>query len=311
MTGGGPAARELAWLGWVVLSTFVLTTVVTVALLGWAACRRRGSFAEHAPADAGGGQRWIVIGGFLVPAAVLGVVFVVTLQTMTAFPMGHDPHGGADIRIIGRQWWWEAVYERGPVHRRVRASTEIHIPVGRPVTLALESRDVIHSFWVPKLHGKVDLVPGRTNHIRLQADEPGVYRGQCAEFCGMQHAHMAMLVVAEPEAEFEAWLERQRRPAARPATAAAVRGQRLFESRACVVCHQVRGTAALATVGPDLTHVASRRLIAGGMLRNNTANMYAWVTHAQSLKPGSWMPDVTQFTGAELHDLVAYLQGLE
>jgi cytochrome c oxidase subunit 2 len=229
---------------------------------------------------------------------------------MSAFPMEHAEPGRPDIRVIGRQWWWDAIYEMGEVNDRVHVATELHIPVGRPVEIALETRDVIHSFWVPKLHGKVDLVPGQVNHIRIQADRAGVYRGQCAEFCGMQHANMVILIVAEPMDDFEAWLAHQRKPAAPPDSEAARRGRMLFEQRACVTCHAVRGTPALATVGPDLTHVGSRRRIAGGMLENNVANLHAWVTHAQSLKPGSQMPNVTQFTGRELHDLVDYLRSL-
>jgi cytochrome c oxidase subunit II len=163
---------------------------------------------------------------------------------------------------------------------------------------------------VPQLHGKVDLVPGMVNHIRLQADAPGVYRGECAEYCGVQHAHMILYVIAEPDDRFDAWLAAQRQPATTPASDAATRGKRHFETRACALCHTVRGTPALGSVGPDLTHVASRGTIAGGMLPNHIANLHAWATHAQSLKPGAQMPDIAQFRGDELHDLVEYLRTL-
>jgi cytochrome c oxidase subunit 2 len=178
------------------------------------------------------------------------------------------------------------------------------------VDIALATADVIHSFWVPPLHGKVDLVPGMVNHIRIQADQPGRYPGECAEYCGMQHANMKLYVVAEPPERFERWLEAQRRPANPPDTDQARAGQQVVVEGACALCHTVRGTPALGTVGPDLTHLASRQTIAGGMLPNNIANLHAWVTHAQSLKPGAEMPDLNQFTGDQLHALVAYLRTL-
>jgi cytochrome c oxidase subunit 2 len=251
------------------------------------------------------------VGGLLIPGAVFIVIFVATLQTMSAFPMHDEGDATTDIRVIGRQWWWDAQYEMGDLWQRVHVPTEIHIPVGRPIDIALESRDVIHSFWVPKLHGKVDLVPGQVNRIRIEANEPGVYRGECAEFCGEQHAHMVFTVVAEPDDAFQSWLEHQRQPAPAPASATTIRGRELFMSNACVTCHTIRGTQALASVGPDLTHVGSRRLIAGGMLENNVSNLHAWVTHAQALKPGVAMPDMTAFRGEELRALVSYLEALD
>jgi cytochrome c oxidase subunit 2 len=308
---GGPAARSLSHLGWFVLITFLITTAVMWILIGWVGYRRRGTLSEHAPVDVdtNGGFSWILIGGIAVPAAVLAVIFVVTLKNMSAFPL-HHAEGDPQIRVVGHQWWFEVEYLMGGLPQRVKTSTEIHIPVGHPIDIALETRDVIHSFWVPQLHGKVDLMPGMVNHVRLQADQPGVYRGECAEYCGMQHAHMILYVIAEPEEQFAAWLEGQRQPAAVPASDAAIRGRHQFETRACALCHTVRGTPALGSVGPDLTHVASRGTIAGGMLPNNIANLHAWATHAQSLKPGAQMPDITQFSGEELHQLVEYLRSL-
>jgi cytochrome c oxidase subunit 2 len=310
---GGPAAERLAALGWFVLITFIVAISATLVILVWALARRRGSLADHAPADIAGGQRWILVGGALIPAIVLGTLFVVTLRTMSAFPL-HETEGPGhpiDMRIVGRQWWWQATYEGGLPSDQFIVPTEFHIPVGRPVSIALETRDVIHSFWVPKLHGKVDLLPGRVNYIQIQADEPGVYRGECAEYCGMQHAHMILLIVAEPEEDYRRWVAHQRRAASVPASDEAREGQQLFLRNACVLCHRIAGTPALGTVGPDLTHVATRRLIAGGMLNNDTANLTAWVTHAQALKPGSEMPNITAFTGEELNALVAYLKSLE
>jgi cytochrome c oxidase subunit II len=306
----GPAADALRDLGWFVLITFLVTTGVMWVLIGWIATRRRGTLAHHAPADEGGGINWILIGGFGIPAAVLATIFVVTLGSMSAFPIDHhDPE--PELEVVGRQWWFGVEYLIGGTHQRVKTTTEIHIPVGRPIDIALETRDVIHSFWVPQLHGKVDLVPGITNRIRIQADRPGIYRGECAEYCGAQHAHMMLYVIAEPQAQFDAWLAAQRLPAAAPTSPDALRGKEHFERMACSFCHTIKGTPALGTVGPDLTHLASRRTIAGGMLPNDTANLSAWITHAQSLKPGAQMPDMTQFTGEHLHEIVAYLQSLK
>jgi cytochrome c oxidase subunit 2 len=311
MSGAGPAARSLAQLGWFVLALFVLTTVVVWLLLAWITTRRRGSFAEHAPIDADGGQNWILIGGIAIPTAVLSLVLVLTLQSLHAFPLAHaSGHSEPDIRVVAQQWWFDAEYLL-PDGARVNSPTEIHVPVGRPVDIRLESRDVIHSFWVPKLHGKVDLVPGRTNYVRIQADEPGVYVGQCAEYCGVQHAHMRVAVIAQPEADYAAWLKLQSQPAAAPETMLSRRGAEIFQAAACPLCHTIEGTRAQGSVGPELTHVASRRYIAGGMLENNPATLRAWVTHAQSLKPGAKMPDLATFTGDELQALVAYLETLE
>jgi cytochrome c oxidase subunit 2 len=305
----GPAARSLSRLGWLVLGTFVITTIVMWLLIGYVACRRRGSLAEHEPPDVEGGIRWILIGGFAIPAVVLSIVFVATLQSMAAFPMEHAD-GDLQIHVWGHRWWFEAQYRTGRLDQWVTTATDIHIPVGHPVDIALESRDVIHAFWVPQLHGKVDLIPGMTNHIRIQADAPGRYDGQCAEFCGKQHASMRIHVIAEPFDAFQMWLEGQRRPAAVPETDETRHGQQLVNETACALCHTVRGTFALGTVGPDLTHVASRTTIAGGTFDNNIANLHAWITHAQSLKPGAEMPDLTQYKGRDLHDMVAYLRML-
>lgn len=312
LSTAGPAARSLAHVGGFALLVFSGVTVAVWLLLLAIALRRRGSFDAHAPLEAASeGQSWILVGGFAIPVAILAVVFVAMLSTLKAFPMEHAGDAPSDILVTGRQWWFDAEYRFGPEDRSVRAPGELHIPAGRPVEISLQTRDVIHSFWVPKLHGKVDLVPGLVNRIRIQADAPGIYDGQCAEFCGVQHAHMRLRVVAEAPDAFAAWLERQRAPAAAPVDADAQRGAGVFQRAACPLCHAVRGTAARGDVGPDLTHVGSRTRIAGGSLPNDTAHLEAWITHAQSLKPGAQMPDLTSFSGEELRQLTAYLQSLE
>jgi cytochrome c oxidase subunit 2 len=306
----GPAARDISTLSWIVLGIFSAVAVIMWVLLGWTALRRRGSLSEHEPVDIGGGQNWILTGGFVIPFVILATVFVLGLRTMMAFPVNDGKHDRPDIRVTGHQWWWEVQYLDGAVDRHFTTANEIHIPAGRPVDIELESADVIHSFWVPKLHGKEDLVPGQPNLIRIEADRPGIYSGQCAEFCGAQHAHMMLVVVAQPEAEYQAWMAGQVGSSAQPVNGEQALGQQIFLAKPCALCHTIRGTEAHATVGPDLTHLASRQGIAANMLPNNEANLAAWVTHAQALKPASRMPNVTQLSGLQLQSLVAYLQSL-
>jgi cytochrome c oxidase subunit 2 len=184
------------------------------------------------------------------------------------------------------------------------------VPVGRRVRVTLYSNDVIHSFWVPPLQGKIDAIPGLTTVTFLQADRPGTYRGQCAEYCGLMHAHMAVLVIAQPPDEFAAWLEDQRRPAQPPLDEQARRGQRLFVDRGCAACHRIRGTlASFGFAGPDLTHLLSRRTLAAGVLPNGQGARAGWVANPQALKPGNHMP-VTPLAADELHAVLRYLDGL-
>lgn len=308
---GGPAAGNLAALTAFVFISLTVVAVVMFGLILYFALHRRGTLAEHAPFDAGGGHSFVLVGGLAIPAAILAVIFVTGLKDMSAFPLHGEEHHAPDMRISGHQWWWDVQYLFNQTDLMVRTANEIHIAVGRPVDIELASADVIHSFWVPELHGKVDLVPGHKNRIRIQAARAGVFRGQCAEFCGAQHAHMALIVVAEPPDQYQAWLAQQRSPSVAPATAEQQHGMQLFESRACLLCHTVRGTLALSRVGPDLTHLASRARIAANTFDNDTANLSAWVTHAQSMKPGALMPNITDFSGPELRALTAYLQNLK
>jgi cytochrome c oxidase subunit II len=303
-------------------AAFVMVTLVMWALIAWGFTKRRGTLAEHEPIDSGGGQAWIAIGGLAMPLLVLTVIFVLGLRLLVAFPihgtngdMGDKTHSGMeaskpDILIIGHQWWWEVHYLDGAPNEQFTTANEIHIPARRSVNIELQSQDVIHSFWVPSLHGKVDLIPGLPNFIRIEASDPGSYPGQCAEYCGAQHAHMRLLVVAQDQEEYAAWQRQQRKPASDPNSQDAIAGQHIFLDGPCALCHQVRGTIAGGRVAPDLTHIASRRYIAGNSFPNNDAYLEAWVTHAQSLKPEALMPDLTQFNGVQLRELVAYLRQL-
>jgi cytochrome c oxidase subunit II len=318
----GPASEQIARMSWFMTAMFLVVTVVMWTLIAWGFAKRRGTLADHEPIDSGGGQAWIAIGGLAIPLFVLTVIFVLGLRLLVAFPI-HGANGGMgdgmqsdtpamhpDILIVGHQWWWEVHYLAGAPDQQFTTANEIHIPTRRTVNLELESQDVIHSFWVPSLHGKVDLIPGMPNFIRIEASEPGNYQGQCAEYCGAQHAHMRLLVVAQDPGEYEAWQRQQRKPSTEPESQDAMAGEQVFLASPCSLCHQVRGTIAGGRVAPDLTHIASRRYIAGNSFPNNDAYLEAWVTHAQSLKPEALMPDLTQFSGVQLRELVAYLRQL-
>ena len=217
---------------------------------------------------------------------------------------------GLLIRITANQWWWDIEYAAHGASRFVRTANELHLPVGVPAEITLESRDVIHSFWVPNLAGKQDLIPGRKTDIHIIPRRTGIYRGQCAEFCGIQHANMALDVTVESKADFEKWVAAQQKPAYAPATPLELAGYRYVMTRECSVCHNITGTPAGGKVAPDLTHFASRRSIAAGTLPMNKGNLYGWVADPQSQKPGSHMPTVG-LSSDELHAVVAYLSRLK
>lgn len=307
VNSAGTAGHRISILLWIILIILIVITTVMWALIAWLGIRRRGSLEDRPPVEAKGGQNWILAGGFLLPLFVLTAIFFLSIKTLSTFPMrgGTDPK--PDIVLIGHQWWWEVHYVSGPLDDHFITADEIHIPVHHRIWIKLRSADVIHSFWVPQLHGKEDLIPGQTNYIRIEANRPGVYRGECTVFCGVQHAHMGLLLVAQKEAAYRKWLANERKPAAQPATSKAKKGEKIFLSAGCSLCHQVRGTLAGGTAGPDLTHLASRLSLGADTLKNNKGNLEAWITHAQSIKPGVAMPDLTQFTGVQLRDLVDYL----
>jgi cytochrome c oxidase subunit 2 len=213
--------------------------------------------------------------------------------------------------VVGHQWWWEVKYpDEGNPQNTVETANEIHVPVGRPVFIKMTSGDVIHSFWAPNLDGKKDLIPGHETRTWFRADTAGVYRGQCAEFCGHQHAKMSFFIVAEPRIQFEHWLESQKGEAAKPADSLTQTGERVFLSGTCAMCHAISGTGAGGHYGPDLTHLASRRTIAAGTLPNTTGNLAGWILDPQSIKPGAKMPP-NQLEPAALQALLAYLESLK
>ncbi len=307
----GTAAHRISTLGWIVFITFMAVSLIMWILTAWVAVRRKGSLKEHAPYNATGGEQWILAGGIIVPLVVLTCMFVLSETTMAHFPMKQKTDPPPEIVLTGHQWWWQIQYVSGPVDQHFTTANEMHIPVGQNVDIQLRTADVIHTFWVPRLHGKMDLIPGQPNMIRIRADRPGTYRGQCSEFCGDQHANMAMLVIADPPGQYAQWVADQRADAAQPTTPDTQAGEQVFLSGPCAFCHTVRGTDAAGVVAPDLTHIASRESLAADTLVNNKANLEAWITHAQSLKPGCEMPNLTEFTGLQLRQMTDYLQTLQ
>jgi cytochrome c oxidase subunit 2 len=250
-----------------------------------------------------------------VAAAVGGtVVILLGLLVASVFANRAVASLGASsavtIKLIGHQWWWEAEYESGTASERFRTANELHIPVGRPVVLKVTSRDVIHSVWIPNLHGKRDLIPGYTTAIWLQADRPGLFRGQCAEFCGIEHARMALYVTAEPNEDFEKWRAGQIKAAVEPTTDEAKLGRDVFVHATCTQCHTIRGTIAGAIAGPDLTHLASRGTIAAGTLPNRRGHLAGWIADPQRIKPGVRMPP-NSVQSQDLQRLLTYLETLK
>ncbi|MFN2490190.1 MAG: cytochrome c oxidase subunit II [Actinomycetota bacterium] len=298
----GPGAARIESLWWLI---FWISAAVFLVVLGFllVAAGRGLRTAVRVDREVRWGDRFVVVSGVVVPAIILIAVFVVSLQDMAALSRtGRSTT--LTIDVVSHDWWWEARYPDQTV-----TANEIHIPVGEPVRLRLLTDDVIHSFWVPQLQGKTDHVTGRTNQMWLEADEPGRYRGQCAEFCGLQHANMAFFIVAEPMDEFQTWLTDNARSAAVGASSEDA-GLDVFMTTTCAGCHAIRGTPADAQVGPDLTHLAQRETLLAGTIANTRANLATVITSPQSLKPGVGMPP-TELSGDELDALVDYLERLE
>ncbi|MGH2788332.1 MAG: cytochrome c oxidase subunit II [Actinomycetota bacterium] len=300
----GPAARRIEGLWWLMFWISVVVFVGVVGMLAAGLWRRRRN-DEDPRRPVGWGEPFIIVAGVVIPAVVLTGVFFVSLRDLQVLS-SPDEQTELTIDVVGHDWWWEATYEpSGAV-----TANEIHIPAGRPVRVRLTTDDVIHSFWVPQLQVKVDMIPGKTNEMWLEADESGRYRGQCAEFCGLQHANMIFYVVAQSPAEFERWLDNVVLPAAEPESSSAARGEDVYMESTCVGCHAIGGTDATATVGPDLTHLADRETLASGMIENNRDSLALWITDPQEVKPGAAMPP-TDLSADELSDLLDYLEQLD
>jgi cytochrome c oxidase subunit II len=298
----GPQAAEIAQLGWLLIAGGA-TVLLVVCVALWFAIRG-GTTARSRL----GSPSAVIALGIVFPAVTLSALLFYGLWlTRMSTVAGSSP--AVRVEVVGEQWWWRVSYIR-PDGTRVASANEIRIPVGSSVEFELTSPDVIHSFWVPNLGGKVDMIPGRTTRLRLRADRPGVFRGQCAEYCGGPHAWMAISVIATTPEDHEAWLARQAAPAGEPQGDMERRGGALFVSAGCGACHAIRGTQATATIGPDLTHIGSRRAIAAELLQMTQANLARFITDGQTLKPGNRMPPFRIFSRDDLDAVAAYLHGL-
>jgi cytochrome c oxidase subunit 2 len=308
----GPQAERIhaLWHFMWIVSTVVWVVVVLAAL--YATFRPRRPAVDGPPGGEplrdGAGMRNAVIGATAVTIVILFIFLILDFRTGRA--LSTAPPGALAVKVTGHQWWWDVQYLSDRPDQIATTANEIHVPVGRPVVLELRSVDVIHSFWAPNLGGKRDLIPGYTASLWFRADTAGHYRGQCAEFCGYQHAKMAFSIIAEPPEKFAAWLRQQRDTAHAPTDSLPRRGQEVFLSSSCVMCHSIQGTPAGSRVGPDLTHLASRLTIAAGTLPNTRGNLAGWIVDPQSIKPGAQMP-ANQLSPADLQALLAYLGTLQ
>lgn len=305
---GAPAQRLEELIFWIV-TTCAFVWMIVIVLLAKALWRRREPARDPLYVDAQREHRMML-------AVLLGIgatVLIITSFTVESFftTRALTMASPADLTVVvhGKQWWWDIEYP-GSGTPPLKIANEIHIPVGRNVRVELEGDDVIHSFWVPSLAGKQDLIPGRKNVLNIRAEREGVYRGQCAEFCGMQHAHMAFLVIADEAGEFQKWSQSQAAPSVAATNPEIETGREVFLSKPCAACHTVRGTSAKGGTGPDLTHVGSRRFIAAGMLPTTVGSLAAWIADPQTIKPGNNMPMVP-LAPEELRAVAAYMYSLK
>ena len=298
----GPQAERVAEMGWLMLAGASAILLLVTAMTAYAA---------YAPDQARwlGHRRTVIAGGLAFPAIVLTALLL--YEFASASGLAQDARRQTPLRIeaVGEQWWWRVRYPGDG--EAATSANEIHLPVGRLVEFVLTSPNVIHSFWIPPLGGKLDMIPGRENVLVLEASKPGTYRGQCAEFCGLQHARMAFHVVVHAPDEFSQWLERERRPAREPDEPQLTKGRDLFINYGCGGCHAIRGTDAIGEMGPDLTPVASRRSLGAGILPNDRETMIAWIADSQRLKPGNLMPPFDTIPRGELEAIAAYLGSLK
>jgi len=311
----GPQAENLSRLWWLMFTvcSIVFVLVIIAVLL---ALRKRTRDSELAapilepPREQEHRRRNVIVSFVAITVVILFVFLIASFMAGRSMTAELPYKNGLNLEVTGHQWWWEVRYDDVDASNIFITANEIHIPVGVPVVFSLRATDVIHSFWVPNLSGKKDLIPGKLNTIWLQADKPGVYRGQCAEYCGLQHAQMAFWVIAEPQEQFNAWRQNQTQTSVPPATDSEKRGQQVFLTSTCVMCHAINGTPAGSNIGPNLTHIASRNTIAAATLANTREHIRQWIVDSQSVKPGNKMPQ-NNLSEADLQALVDYLQSLK
>lgn len=304
-----PQATAISHLFIAVLIICAVIFVVVVSIVTYAIVRalRERARGEQPPDGVEKENRWLEITWTAVPLAIVTGIFVFSVVTASHSDPG--PEGAPDIIVRGHQWWWEVVYPK----QGFATANELHLPVGQKVHLQVESADVIHDFWVPELSRKIDMIPGKENHLVFEVDRPGIYEGACAEYCGTQHAWMRIEVFARPPEEHEAWLESQAPPAAEPQNDAARAGLDLYTNETCSSCHTLRGVSSRTSpnaIGPDLTHLASRRRLGAGILNNDQESLFEWLKDPQRIKQGCLMPNF-QFSDEDATSMAAYLSGLQ
>lgn len=299
----GPKGDQVTTLWWILFVVAAIVTVIVLLLGVWAAFGPR---TGEAPARGFmSGHAFVLTAGALIPAVILIGVFAYTLRT-TVTLSAPSTLAKMTIKVVGHRWWWEFDY----LNQHFVTANEMHVPAGQPVRLELTSADVIHSFWVPQLGPQIDTVPGIVNTTWTEASRAQTYRGECNVFCGIQHANMDFLVVADPPARFAAWLRDQESVPPQPAIATLYQGQQVFQGATCVYCHTIRGANASGTVGPDLTHFGSRQSIGADIVPNTPAHLGAWIANSQTFKPGNLMPAMN-LPSKQLHEVVTYLESLK
>ncbi len=292
------ASGAIAWLWWFLFAVCGAISVIVMVLTVWAVVLPR-----QENAHAAWKQPFILIAGGVIPSIILVVILILSVGTQKAL---ESPQTDLTVRLTGHQWWWEVEYP----DQQIYTANEIHIPVGKPVRIELLTADVIHSLWIPNLQGKTDMIPEKMNVTWIQADRAGTYRAQCAEYCGVQHALMALLVVALPENEFEQWVAERQQADPTPTTGAEERGKAVFVKAECNNCHRVGEEPAKTKRGPNLTHIGSRQSLGAGILPNDRENLERWIRDPQSIKPGNLMPQ-TPLQQDDLSDLTTYLESLK
>ena len=308
LSSAGRMGDAIAPLTWGLLGVAIAVVVIISALVIVGILRRgRGGAVSDTPIGETRATSWIGIGVGLSTLVLIGLVVWTSLTMASIANPPSEP--ALTIEVRGHQWWWEFIYHGEKPNQIFETANEIHIPVGKPVRFAVTGMDVIHSFWVPSLGGKTETIPGQVNVTWLQADRPGVYRGECSEYCGEQHAHMALAVFADAPDSFEAWRQAQLRDAPAPASDQTRFGEQSFIQH-CGVCHTVRGSPAAGRVGPDLTHLMSRSTIAAGVLPNNPGYLSGWIADPQNIKPGCLMPDLA-ISGPDLASIRSFLLTLK
>lgn len=303
MNPASPSARIISDLGWQLFAVAAVVFVAVEAVLIYAVIRFRNKGSTEEPRQVYGHTRLEIVWTAAPGLVLIGVLYTMFQAMATLLPI---PQDAMPVKVIGHQWWWEVEY---PEHG-IATANELHFPVGRPVRVDLQAADVIHSFWVSELGPKMDLLPEQVNSTWYKVERPGVYRGFCAEFCGVQHANMGFIVVAEEQGAFDAWVQAQRQPATAPADPLAQQGAQAFTTSGCAGCHAIAGTPAQARIGPNLSHVGSRRYIGANALANTPENMAAWITNPQEAKPGNLMPALP-LDPERVRQLTAYLVGLK